>query len=119
MAYEIDSYDSLKATIDEICAFLLSRAVPKEKVFDCKLVVYELLGNSLEHSGGKAWLKVELGQEEICLTVRAERTYCPPKKSVCASLEAERGRGLYLVDSLSVERTFTENSEIKVVISIK
>ena len=119
MAYEIDSHDNLKAAVDQMCAFLLSQAVPKEKVFDCKLVAYELLANSLEHSGGKAWLQVDLGQEEICIIVRAERTYCPPKKGTCPSLDAERGRGLYLIDSLSVERIFTENSEIKVVISTK
>lgn len=119
MAYEIYDHDSLKAAVDEICAFLLSHAVPQEKVFDCKLVAYELLANSLEHSGGKAWLQVELRQGEIHITVRAEKTYCPPKRGVCPSIGAERGRGLYLVDSLSVERTFTENSEIKVVISTR
>lgn len=116
MAYEVDNYESLKAAVDKACAFLLSCAVSKEKVFDCKLVAYELLANNLEHSGGKAWLEVAVEQDKIHITIRAEKTYCPPKKGVCPSLEAERGRGLFLIDSLSVERIFTEESEIKVVI---
>lgn len=117
MAYEIHDHESLKTAVDEVCAFLSSHAVPEERIFDCKLVAYELLANSLEHSGGKAWMQVELGNGEICITVRAERVYCPPQKGACPSLNAERGRGLYLVDSLSVERVFTENSEIKVILS--
>lgn len=119
MAYEIYDHDSLKAAVDKTCAFLSSHAVPEEKVFDCKLVVYELLANTLEHSGGKAWLQVVLEGDKIHVIVRAERTYCPPIRSVCSSLEAERGRGLYLVDKLSEERVFTENSEIKVTLSAK
>ena len=116
MVYEIENHDSLKAAVDEICVFLSSRAVAEERIFDCKLVMYELLANSLEHSGGRAWLQVALEQGKIHITVRAEMTYCPPKKGVCPSIEAERGRGLFLVDSLSVERIFTEDREIKVVI---
>lgn len=119
MAYEVYNHDSLKAAVDNVCDFLLARAVAKEKIFDCKLVAYELLANTLEHSGGKAWLEVGLEQENIHITVRAERVYCPPKRGALPALDAERGRGLYLVDSLSIERTFTENSEIKVVISAK
>ncbi len=119
MAYEIYDHDSLKAAVDKACAFLSSRAVAEERIFDCKLVAYELLANALEHSGGKAWLQVALEQGKIYITVRAERTYRPPQKSVCAALDAERGRGLFLVDSLSVERIFTEDSEIKVVIPAK
>ncbi len=119
MAYEINDHESLKAAVDEICDFLSSYSVAEERIFDCKLVAYELLANALEHSGGKAWLQVVVEQGKIHVTVRAERTYRPPQKSVRASLEAERGRGLFLVDSLSVERVFTEDSEIKVVIPAK
>ena len=119
MAYEVYSHDSLKAAVDNACDFLLSHAITKEKVFDCKLVAYELLANALEHSGGKAWLEVCLEENHIHIIVRAERAYIPPEKGVCPSLEEERGRGLYLVDSLSEKRMFTENSEIKVVISRK
>ena len=119
MVYEVDNHATLKAAVDKICAFLSARAVSAEKIFDCKLVAYELLANSLEHSGGKAWIEVDVEQENISIIVRSQDTYCPPKTSVCSSLEAERGRGLYLVDSLSVERSFTKNSEIKVLVSLK
>ena len=113
MAYEIYDHNSLKAAVEKTCAFLASHAVSEEKVFDCKLVAYELLANTLEHSGGKAWLQVVIEGDKIHVIVRAERTYCPPQRGACPSQEAERGRGLYLVDKLSEARVFTENSEIK------
>lgn len=118
MVYDIPNYDSFKTAIDEICAYLSSRAVSAEKIFDCKLISHELIGNVFQHSDGGARLGVSVEKERVYISVKAEKIYQPPEKSVCPESQAERGRGLYFVDCLSIERFFTEEGEIIVVVSI-
>ena len=118
MVYEIYDYDGFKMAIDEICAILSSHAIPLEKVYDCRLISHELIGNVLQHSGGGAQLRVELKEEYLLICVKAERVYQPPKKSECPANNAERGRGLYLVDSFSAERTFSDDGEIIVKVTL-
>lgn len=119
MVFEIHDYDAFKAAIDEICAFLSSRAVSKEKVFDCKLVCHELIGNVLQHSNGSARLQVECDGEYVQITVQAETAFCPTAKASCPPTSAERGRGLYLIDCVSVEQSYGQNGEIIVKIPTK
>jgi len=114
MVYEINNYDAFKLAIDEICAELALQGIPQEKIFDCKLASHELIGNVLQHSGGSAYLEVSLSEEYIQVSVRAERIFEPPTKGTCPSAEVERGRGLYLIDSVCVERLFTEEGVIVV-----
>lgn len=117
MVYEIYDYDGFKAAIDEICAEL-SHTIPSEKVFDCRLISCELIANVLQHSGGLVRLQVDVREDYVQISVKAERTYCPPEKAVCPGTSAERGRGIYLVDSLSAQRTFTEEGEIVVKVEL-
>ncbi len=119
MRFEIYDYDSFRVAVEELCKFLSSCELPQERVFDSRLVAHELLANVLEHSGGKARLIAEVTEGYIHLTVRAERAYRPPTESVCPDAEAERGRGLFLVDSVSAERVYTNEGEILVRIQIK
>ncbi len=114
MVYEINNYDAFKCAIDEVCADLALQAVSKEKIFDCKLVSHELISNVLHHSGGSARLEVSLTEGYIQITVRAERIFEPPTKGERPPTEAERGRGLYLIDSVCVERLFTQEGAIVV-----
>ena len=117
MVYEIHDYDGLKSAIDKICSMLSSYAIPLEKIYDCRLISHELIANVLQHSGGGATLTVSMEKECVVICVKAECVYCPPKGE-CPETDAERGRGIYLVDSFSVERTFTEEGEIIVKVSI-
>lgn len=118
MVYEIHDYNDFKSAIDEICAVLSSCAISSEKVYDCRLISHELIANVLQHSGGSAKLKVDLEREYVLIYVKAERVYCPPLKGESPATSAERGRGLFLVDSFSAERTFTKDGEILVKVSI-
>ena len=118
MVYEIYDYDGFKMAIDEICAVLSSRAVSSEKIYDCRLIAHELIGNVLQHSGGGVQLRVELEKAYVLICVKAEHSYQPPEKSECPSINAERGRGIYLVDSFSEARTFSEEGEIIVKVSL-
>lgn len=119
MIFEIENYLALKSAVEELCEYLALNKVADERIFDSKLVVYELLGNVLQHSGGGAKLALELLQEYIELKVMAERVFCPPEKGECAEVTAEHGRGLFLVDSVSAQRAFTEDGGILVRIKIK
>ena len=117
MVYEIHDYDGLKIAVDEICSMLSSYAISSEKVYDCRLISHELIANVLQHSGGSATLTVDVEKEYVVICIKAERVYCPPKGE-CPEAGAERGRGIFLVDSFSMERTFTEDGEIIVKVSI-
>ena len=119
MIFEIENYGTLKSAVEDLCDFLALNKVADEHIFDSKLVVYELLGNVLKHSGGGAKLAMELLQEYIELTIFAERIFFPPDKGQCAELYSEHGRGLFLVDTISSERTFTQDGGILVRIKIK
>lgn len=118
MVYDIRDYDGFKVAIDEICAMLSSHSVDAEKIFDCRLITFELIGNVLQHSDGGARLEVELGEDHVRISVKAEQAYCPPQKGKCPETSAERGRGIYLVDSFSAQRIFTEDGEITVTVSL-
>lgn len=119
MVFEIENYGTLKSAVKELCDFLALNEVADECIFDSKLVMYELLGNVLKHSGGGAKLALELLQEHIELKVLAERVFFPPERGTCAEVFSEHGRGIFLADSLSAERTFTEDGGILVRIKIK
>ncbi len=118
MRFDVKTYDEFKEAVEELCALLSAQNIPTERIFDSKLIVHELVGNVLQHSGCAASLCAELDGEFIRITVRGERGYEPPKQSVCPDTSAERGRGLYLIDALSAERIFTEKGEILVRIKI-
>jgi anti-sigma regulatory factor (Ser/Thr protein kinase) len=118
MIYEIYDYDGFKRAIEEICARLSSHAISEEKVFDCRLVVSELMANVLQHSGSGAHLHVEVEEKHVQISVKAEQVFCPPSKVELPRVDAERGRGIYLVDSLCSSRTFTTEGKIVVKISI-
>ena len=119
MVFEIENYTSLKSAVEELCNVLSSSDIPTDRIFDSKLVAYELLGNVLKHSGGSAKLHLWIKESELELKVLSTCAFCPPEKGKCADVYAENGRGLYLVDSVSAERICTEDGGILVRIKIK
>ncbi len=114
MQFSIRDYAEFRATVERLCAHLCSQNIPEEKVFDSKLVLHELLGNVLQHSGGGAVLYVEMEEESIAFRIQADRSFIPPPCVDCPNEYAERGRGLYLVDSVCVERLVTPEGDIVV-----
>lgn len=119
MIFEIENYLALRKAMDEFCDFLLAEQVEKERVFDSKLAVYELIGNVLKHSGGSATLHGEIVEERIRLKIVAEKPFCPPDTTNCADVFSENGRGLFLVDKLCEERIFTPQGELIIIIKTK
>ena len=119
MIFKIENYPALRAAAEEFCAFLRTEKVEEERAFDCKLVVYELLGNVLKHSSGGATLHGEVVDGAVRLKIVAEKPFCPPSTAVCADVFSEHGRGLFLVNKLCAEQTFTPDGEWIIVIKSK
>ncbi len=108
MRVEIQEYPQLKRALEELTAFLSAHEVAEAQVFDSRLVAHELIGNVLEHAGGVAQLGVEVNGGYIHIAVRTENSYRPKGKATCPSGMQERGRGLYLVEQLTVEQEYTD-----------
>jgi anti-sigma regulatory factor (Ser/Thr protein kinase) len=114
MIIEVKNYQSMHAAISDLCNFLKAQEVSEDGVFHSKLVASELLGNVLRHSGGSATIHGVVKNEFVELTVVSTVKYTPPQKSVLADVYAENGRGLFLIDAVSVERWITESGDITV-----
>ena len=116
MWFEVKTMADLQTAAKAICQSLEEQAIPKDKIFDCRLVVNELVGNVLRHSDGFASVKGIIEPGYINIFVRSTKAFFPPMESVCSPSTAEGGRGLFLVDSVSVSRIVTKDGEIKVMI---
>lgn len=119
MKIQVDDMGALRAALERMCDALKAQCVPEGTVFDCKLVANELLVNALRHGGGCAQFTAELLDGEVVIRVRSNSLFFPPEHPVCSDVNAECGRGLFLVDALSASRTFSEEEGICVVLRIE
>ena len=119
MIFRIDNYLSLREAMENVTRTLAEHDVPDERVFDARLVVSELVGNVLRHAQTAATLAVEIGDGFVKVLVQSDLPFVPPTVSKKAELFAESGRGLFLVDSVSDERTCTKDGQICVRIKIR
>ncbi len=119
MQFEVRDYETMQRSIADFCRFLVDFGVSAERVFDCRLVANELLGNVLRHAKGQAHLTGRIEEGFVVLSVRSSERFIPPKGSVCSDVYAEHGRGLFLVDSVCAERITTEEGELLVRIKIR
>jgi anti-sigma regulatory factor (Ser/Thr protein kinase) len=88
-----------RAFVREVCqTWQLAR--PDETVVDrAVLVANELVTNAVVHAGSDLWLQLELRVDRLFISVRDTN----PRllRSVPPDLEADGGRGLWLVDQLA------------------
>ncbi len=113
----IENYDGMKREVAEMCSFL--QDIPESILFNVKLIAYELLSNVFQHGGGRAFFSYVKKGGELRMSVKSENKFCPPEKSTCAATDAECGRGLFLVDTLSLRREYSDGEGISVIIAIK
>ena len=117
MKVVVENFSALKCAVERMCTEFAG-TMPEGAVFNSKLVASELLANVLEHGSGKAEFSYAREGGEIRIRVHEEHGVRPPDTSVCAPVDAESGRGLFLVDSLSIRRSFSEQEGVCVVIRI-
>ena len=114
--YEVNNLNELRERAKSLVDFLATAGVPLDYAFDSRLIISELVGNVLKHSRSVARMEAFVEGREIHLTVYAENGSLPPSVSVCSEVTAEGGKGLYLVDKLSMKRTVTLDGGVRVVI---
>ncbi len=119
MIFEIENYASMREALERFCRFLTDNGVATERVFDSRLVASELVGNVLKHAKEKARFCAEIKDGFLELCVFSKTPFEPPKISKNAEVYAEHGRGFFLVDSVSEERTLTKEGGIFVRIKIQ
>ena len=54
----------------------------------------------------------------MIIRVRSANSFRPPEHVDCSAVDAEQGRGLFLVDALTVSRTYSEEDGICVIVRI-
>ena len=118
MIFEVKNYATLKVAIDSLCEFLTANDVPKDCVFDSRLVACELLSNVLRHADGQAGLRGEIKDGYVELKILTKRVFTP-ETITCAELYSEHGRGLFLVNTLCEEQIFSEEDGVRVLIRIR
>ena len=118
MIFKISDYEGLQTALGRLCEFLSAHDIPQERIFDCKLVACELLGNVLKHGDGKAALTGRVEDNFVELKIVTERSFILPEKITCSDLFSEGGRGLFLVSKLCQE-ILSETDGIRVRIKIE
>lgn len=116
MRQDVKDLIELQGATREFFQSLLAFGVPQDYAFDCRLIASELLANALKHSGCAATLKWLVTAQTIELWVSSPVRFEPPVESHCSNIDAESGRGLFLVDQFSFERTVTDEGAIKVTV---
>lgn len=116
MKFILKNYEMLSRAAVAFSDFLKTNNVCDDCIFNCRLVISELVSNVFQHSNGEARLSGEFTGEDIIIKVGSDSAFRPPEKSVCSDAYAESGRGLFLIDCISEERSFTREGEIKVVL---
>lgn len=112
MYFELENYKMLEGALKEISAFLKSMGLSEDSVFDSKLVVTELVTNVFQHSTGAAYVEGELDGDTVKIKVRSSTSFVPPEKSLCSGVLEESGRGLFLIDSVSEERSCSPDGAV-------
>lgn len=117
MVFQVDDYASLRRSVEELCAFLSAQQISPEGVFDCKLVAFELLGNVLKHSQGGAKFHGEVKDGFIELRIFDESAFFAETAN-CSSVDAENGRGLFLVDNVCAVREKLQDGGILIKLKV-
>lgn len=116
MDFEVRDFEMLHAALDSFTDFLRKNNISDDSIFDSRLILSELASNVLQHSSGTANIQGEIVEDRIEVEVRSTESFVPPEKSVLPDCTAERGRGLYIVDTVGEKRFLTAAGGIRVVI---
>lgn len=117
--FKIENYGSLNRAVEELCAYLCESSVSPEKVFDSKLVAYELLANVLKHTDDSATFSGWIEDGFVRLRIVSRRAFCPQEKGRCPDVFSENGRGWFLVDNVCQERFLEQDGALVVKIRIQ
>ena len=107
MIFEICSYENLHTALAELCRFLEENGASEHGIFHSRLAATELVGNVFKHAKGTARLQGTISGDCIELSVYSSAPSMPPAAGVCSDVYSESGRGLFIVDSICLQRITT------------
>ena len=90
---------SARAVVRDLCATAPGAPLGPQAVETAVLLVTELVSNAVEHGGGTAVVEVDLDDTRLRVCVADSDPRLPT--AALAAIDAERGRGLLLVEALS------------------
>lgn len=103
MDWYLDGTDAAAATAlrREVMAYLRRHADPDADFDGAELAVSELIGNSVLHAGGQAWVSLSWSGRQPVITVHDLGPGFTPDFSLPDDPIAVRGRGMFLVSHLT------------------
>ena len=117
MVVKVSDYEGVQPALAKLCEFLSTYGISEERIFDCKLIACELLGNVLKHDGGETGITSRVEKGCIEVKIFSQTYFALPKRIECSDVFSENGRGLYLISKLCKE-IISEADGIRVRITI-
>ena len=117
--FHVKDYASLQTALNGLCQFLTEWEIIQERIFDCKLIACELVGNVLKHTNKQASLQAQILEDCVRVKALSDTFFKLPDNIVCSGLYAEGGRGLFLVNSLCGGQIIAEEDGIVAVVKLK
>lgn len=117
ITFQVDNLKNMNAQLKNFAEFLRANGIADEDIFMSRLASCELITNVIRHSGEAARFTGELMGDRIAITVSAARQLPFELAPSVPDVFAEGGRGLYIVNSISlngIERG--EGGELRVFI---
>ena len=118
MYCKITNQADLQAAVDALNALLRAVQISEEKLFDCRLILYELVGNVFKHTNGDSALEATVEGEALKMKVYSATPFALPNVITCSDELCEHGRGLFLVQKLCKE-IYAEADGICIKVQIK
>ena len=101
---------SARALVRDLCA---TASIGPQAVETAVLLVTELVSNAIQHGGGSALVDADVDRTRLRVAVADSDPRLPT--AALAAIDAERGRGLLLVEALSSRWGATPRDDGKVV----
>lgn len=102
ITFKVDDLKNMNAQLRAFAEFLRSQNIADEDIFFSRLASCELITNVIRHSGEAAEFCGELMVDRIAITVTAKCQQGLNLTPEAPDVFAEGGRGLYIVNSISL-----------------
>ncbi|MCD8371772.1 MAG: ATP-binding protein [Clostridia bacterium] len=119
ITFSVDNLSEMNDRLKTFLNFLRQSDVGEDDIFDSRLVSCELITNVLLHCGERADFSGNISGGNIVIKVSSPNTKNTYLPCDMPDVFAERGRGLYIVKTISDGNVFFRDGEVEVNIKIK
>lgn len=100
--FKVENLKNMTEQLKSFAEFLKAQDIAEEDVFLSRLVSSELISNVIRHGGESAYFCGELLEDKISISVTAPSQEGVKLTATCPSVLAESGRGLYIINEVSL-----------------